>query len=242
VSAIQSQRVLAFPITICYSRRQQDEQEVWDMSRSLALPDDGETVTTVELFQLTNDLIDRVLFLLRRGKDADIVFVPDDPLADDPGAALDQEAHAGWTLGHIVAHLTASAEESAALGAELARGVPYHGRSRQEVPWQAMTTAAHCRARLRECRRICLASLAMWPDQPDLANTYVPWEGSPPVNATARYLLGLRHAAGHLAQVREVLAQARADRKRRAWWRHARTRHARAARQPVTVTTSDPAS
>jgi hypothetical protein len=150
--------------------------------------------------------------------------------------------HVGWTLGHIVAHLTASAEESATLAAELARGVAYHGRSRREVPWQDIATLAHCRDRLQECRRLCLASLAMWPDRPDLANTYIPWEGSPPMNATARYLLGLRHATRHLEQVRDVVSQARTDRIRRTWWRRWRARPARDVPQPAMVTTNESVS
>jgi hypothetical protein len=40
-----------------------------------------------------------------------------------------------WTLGHVIVHITASAEESAFLAAELARGVHRRtGRSRFEVP------------------------------------------------------------------------------------------------------------
>ena len=53
------------------------------------------------------------------------------------------------------------------------------------------------------------------PDAPDLANTYVPWEGAPPFGATAQYLLGLRHAAAHIPQIADALAQARAERWRR---------------------------
>lgn len=185
------------------------------MSGSIAWPADGEATTTVQLYRLTDDIVDRMLRLLRRRRDVDVSFLPEDPLADDPGADEDGEVNAGWTLGHLVAHVTATAEESAALAAELARGVPSHGRSRREVPWREIATVAQCRARLEECRRLCLASLAMWPDWPDRDNTYVPWEGSPPMGATARYLLGLRHAIGHLEQMREVLAQARADRMRR---------------------------
>jgi hypothetical protein len=212
------------------------------MSRTIALPADDETVTTVELYRLTDDLVDQLLHLLRRSKDVDVAFAPDDPLANDPEAEQGHEVHVGWTLGHIVAHVTATAEESAALAAELARGVTYHGRSRREVPWQELTTVARCCARLQECRRLCLASLTMWPDLPDLANTYIPWEGSPPMNATSRYLLGLRHAARHLDQLRDVLAQARADRRRRTWWGRWRTRPARELQRPVTVPPNGSAS
>ena len=103
-------------------------------------------------------------------------------------------------------HVTASAEESGALAAELARGVEYHGRSRYEVPWRQMTRIAQCRARLEESRRMRLASLGMWPDEPDLKNTSRSHAGE--VNAVGRFVLGLKHDADHLAQIAEVVRQA----------------------------------
>lgn len=48
------------------------------------------------------------------------------------------DVHLAWNLGHVIVHTMASAEESAALAAELARGVEYHGRSRYEVPWETV--------------------------------------------------------------------------------------------------------
>ncbi len=62
---------------------------------------------------------------------------------------------------------------------------------------------------------MCLAAFGMWPEAPDLANTYEPWEGAPPHGPTARYVLGLRHAAAHIQQIEDALAQARTDRWRR---------------------------
>jgi hypothetical protein len=102
-----------------------------------------------------------------------------------------------WTLGHLIVHVTASAEEAAAIAAELARGVPHRGgRSRSEVHWTTVTTVEQCRQRLEESRRMRLASLGMWPDQPDLSNTYLPpREGAEPVNAVIRFVNGLRHDA-----------------------------------------------
>ncbi len=72
--------------------------------------------------------------MLRRCVDADVTFVPSDPMAHDAAAASDDESEIAWTLGHIIVHMTASSEESAALAAELARGVAYHGRSRTRRP------------------------------------------------------------------------------------------------------------
>ena len=185
------------------------------MSFTLPAAAELNAVTRDDLRRLTIELSDRVRLLLRGCKDADVTFVPQDPLADDPAAEPGHEVNVAWTLGHIIVHLTATAEESAALAAEMARGVPHHGRSRREVPWEEVTTVAQCRTRLEESRRICLASLGMWPDSPDLANTYVPWEDAAPMGANSRFLLGLQHAADHLAQLRDVVGQARADRWRR---------------------------
>lgn len=179
---------------------------------SFQLPDGADAVTLDDLWRLTNALIDQVEKMLRRCKDADVIFVPVDPLADDPGAAESGEAAMPWTLGHIVVHMTASSEESAALAAELARGVAYHGRSRNETPWTTMTTIAQCRARLEESRRMRLASLNMWPDDPHLANTYTPREGAHPIAPVARFLSGLRHDDSHLSHLGDVIGQGRVAR------------------------------
>jgi hypothetical protein len=201
----------------------------------IALPEPADVHAIAALRRPTILMFQRSAALLRAARDADITFVPDDPLADDPYAEPGHEQSVGWTLGHIIAHLTATLEEHAAVAAELARGVAYHGRSRTEVPWQDVGSVAACRVRLAESRRICLASFGMWPEAPDLANTYVPWEGAPPYGATASYLLGLRHAVAHLPQIADVLAQARADRWRRTrrgrlrLWLRRRARARRAA-------------
>ena len=181
---------------------------------SIKLPTETVGVTREELRRLTYKLTDEVERVIRRAKDADVTFQPVDPAANDPGALLDEEVHIGWTLGHLVAHTTATAEELAVVGAELARGVSYHGRSRFEVPWQSFTSRADCIARLRESRRIRTASLDLWPEVPHLENTTVLFPSLPPLGPADCFLLGLRHEAGHLDQIRDVLAQARAYRRR----------------------------
>jgi hypothetical protein len=190
----------------------------------VTLPADTDPVTMDDLRRLTNAVFDSARRLLRRCTDFDVTFVPLDPLADDPYAEAEHEVNVGWTLSHIIAHVTAGAEESAALAAELARGVAYHGRSRNEMPWESIKTVRQCKACVDESRRICLASLGMWPTQPDLANTYIPWEDAAPMGATARYLLGMRHGVAHLVQMRDAVAQARVERRRRSWWGRLRTR------------------
>jgi len=144
---------------------------------------------------------------IRGVQDADVTFVPLDPLANDEFAADSSEVGLAWTLGHVVVHLTASAEESAFLAAELARGVPGHGRSRYETPWESVTTIEQCRVRLRESQRMVLASLDSWPDEPHLELVYVPTNGTPR-NAIARYLGGVMHADSHLDQLTEIARQA----------------------------------
>jgi hypothetical protein len=167
-------------------------------------------LTPDHLRDLTNEMIDRVLSQIADCTDADVTFVPDDPEANDTFAATESEIRMPWTLGHVIVHITASSEESAALAAELARGVPYRGgRSRSEVLWTTVTTLAQCRHRLEESRRMRLASLDMWPDQPDLKNSYQPSPDVEPRNAIMRFVLGLQHDDSHLGQITEIVRQAK---------------------------------
>jgi hypothetical protein len=166
-----------------------------------------------DLRRLTNEMLDTMLSMIAECTDADVTFVPDDPDAYDSAAATEAELHMPWTLGHLIVHCTASSEEAAAIAVELARGVPHRGgRSRSEVHWTTITTVAQCRYRLEESRRMRLASLDMWPDQPRLENTYLPREGAEPTNAVMRFVNGLRHDDSHLEQIAKVVAQARAAR------------------------------
>jgi hypothetical protein len=170
-------------------------------------------LTQDDLRRLTNEMVDTMLALIADCVDADVTFVPDDPEANDTFAANADETQLPWTLGHVVVHTTASAEESAALAAELARGVKYHGRSRSEVPWQTVTTIEQCRRRLEESRRMRLASLDLWPDPSHLDNTYRYREGEEPINALNRFIRGLSHDDSHLEQIRKIVRQAKAARK-----------------------------
>lgn len=165
-------------------------------------------LTVADLCTLTNEMIDKMQALIADCCDADVIFQPVDPQADDPYAATSAEINIAWTLGHVIVHTTASAEESAFLAAEMARGVPNHGRSRYETPWESVTTIAQCRRRLEESRRMRLASLQIWPDQPHLDLTYTPWPGAGEINCVARFVLGLRHDDDHLGQIAEIVRQA----------------------------------
>ena len=162
-----------------------------------------------DLVKLTNEMVDTILKLIYRCLDADVVFVPDDPDAYDPFAEDEEDIDLAWTLSHVIVHINASMEESAALAAELARGVEFHGRSRYEVPWQSVTTIKECRERIEECRRICLASLDMWPTSAHLDNTYQSHREGPRINAVGRYVYGLMHTDSHLGQIEDIVHQAK---------------------------------
>jgi hypothetical protein len=164
-------------------------------------------LTREDLGRLTGEMVDAVLALIADCTDADVIVQPMDPQASDPWAASAAEASIAWTLGHVMVHITASAEESATLAAELARGVKYHGRSRYEVPWEQMRTIAGCRQRLQESRRMQLASLEMWPDPPHLDNRYKAF-GRVIINPIERFAWGLYHEDDHLGQIADIVRQA----------------------------------
>ena len=164
-----------------------------------------------DLRRLTNEMVDTILDLISDAVDADDVFEPEDPGAYDKYAKDEAEVHMTWTLGHVIVHTTASSEEAAAVAAELARGVRFHGRSRSEVPWQSVRTIKQCRQRLEESRRMRLASLDMWPDEPYLENTYK-YFGLEHINAVTRFVFGLKHADDHLGQISDIMRQAKVAR------------------------------
>lgn len=169
-------------------------------------------LTVTDLVAETEHSIGEIETIIEDATDADVVFVPEDPEALDVAAGDAADRNLAWTLGHLIVHVTASAEESAALACELARGVTFHGRSRWEVPWQAVQTIRQCRQRLAESRRIRLASLRMWPDAPP---SNLDADPAVPTWATARerFARGLAHEVGHHDQIRNVLSQAKAARR-----------------------------
>ena len=170
-------------------------------------------LTREDFASLTEEMCDLQLEAIRDAVDADVDLVPDDPDAKDTFAARPEDVGLSWTLGHVVVHTTASSEESAALALTLARGLPVDGRSRYEVSWEGVRTAAFIRGRIEESRRMRIAMLAAWPDQPHLDNFYSPYEGRPPMNALGRFLSGLSHDASHLEQMRKIMVEARGRRR-----------------------------
>jgi hypothetical protein len=172
----------------------------------------AEGLTLHDLRALTNEMIDAQLNLIADCTDADVTLVPIDPKAKDDAAAKPEDVNIAWTLGHVIVHTTASSEEYAFLATEMARGVPNHGRSRYETPWETIHTLTQCRARLEESRRIRTALLNVWPDAPHTEVTHEPWPGAGPRHCFAQFIGGLSHEDSHLGQIAEVVRQAKAAR------------------------------
>lgn len=179
---------------------------------SLQLTDIADGQRKDDLRQLVNDMIDAQLAMIADCVDADVAFTPIDEAADDPHAVSEAEVGMAWTLGHVIVHGCASSEEATFLAAELARGVENHGRSRYEPHWSTIKTIRQCREALEESRRMRLATLEVWPRQPDLDNRHEAWPGGPVANATERYVAGHIHEYSHFGQIGDIVRQAKAAR------------------------------
>lgn len=168
-------------------------------------------LTPLDLHHQTDEMIDRMRAIIFDAADADVIFVPSDPQAHD-SFGKSEEAEMAWTLGHVIVHATASAEESAALSTIMARGLVPEGRSRYETDWRTVHTVAQLRARLEESRRMRHAFLTAWPTAPHLEVIYQPYTSMAPINAIGRFIFGLAHDFDHLDQLREIMRQARVAR------------------------------
>ncbi|MDJ0755637.1 MAG: DinB family protein [Ardenticatenaceae bacterium] len=183
------------------------------IAKEIKLSELAEGCTLDDLRTATEESVDYLLRSITDLTDEQITFDPVDEGADDPYAEKSEERHIGWSVAHLIAHVTASSEEGAAFSSLLARGVPASERPRYETPWRDITTKEQCVQRLEESRRMRLAYLDTWPDQPFLD---VYREMSPrfeeivgKMNATGSFLLGLSHEVGHYEQIEEVIAQAK---------------------------------
>lgn len=186
-----------------FTRLNNKEVTIYEFSKPFTLDD---------LRAATHASIDRMVALLKDTDDEQITFIPYDPDADDPFAPAD-ERYQGWNLAHLVLHVTASAEEGAAFGSLLARGVvlPQGVRLRQEPDWHLVKTKAEVMHRLEESRRIRLSYLNTWPDHPhlDTFREFSPESHSyRQLNAVASVVGGLRHENNHFEQMRRTLEQA----------------------------------
>ena len=183
--------------------------------RTIKLADLAQQTTKADLKAASDTSIDRMLALIAELDDTAIVFDPTDEGADDP-YAVEGEKEIGWSIAHLVAHVTASSEEGAAFSSLLARGVTaVEARPRYETAWRDITTKAQCIQRLEESRRIRNAYLDTWPDQPHLdvyrqgmSERFEAYTGK--LNATGNFLLGLWHETGHFEQFVAVVKQATA--------------------------------
>ncbi len=161
-------------------------------------------ITYRDLRPLTDDLFETIQNIIIQAKNTDITFVPRDPQSTEGGEQ-------GWTLGHVIAHLTATFEETAAAAAMQARGIHVEGRLRYETPWESIQTVQQVQNRLSESLRMCTAFLNAWPDTPhlDITITRIPQFG--PMNAVATHMLGIIHGQTHLDQLQEVMSQIREE-------------------------------
>jgi hypothetical protein len=167
-----------------------------------------------DLKAATNASIDRMLSVVNELNDTQLTFLPHDPGADDPHA-VEGEEHIGWSVAHLVVHVTASSEEGAAFSSWLARGIATarEPRPRYEANWHTVTTKAQCIQRLEESRRIRLAYLDTWPDVPhldvyrELSEKGLEYWGQ--LNAPAAFLNGLKHETGHYEQLLDAARQAK---------------------------------
>lgn len=167
----------------------------------------------------TDQFFATIQSLLEEATDAAVLLVPSDPHASEPDNAMEilatkegkwspaEEGKPGWMLSKVIAHVTAILEDGMACAAMLARGVRLEQRLMYEVPSEAMTTAEQVQARVHESRRICLALLDTWPDQPHLDTTVIRIPEIGPLNAIGIAMSGLFHGPMHLDQVREILRQ-----------------------------------
>lgn len=179
----------------------------------IKLADFAQQFSLADLRQATNESLDLMLAIIGSADDAQVTFFPDDPYADDPFAPP-EEQHQGWNLAHVVAHVTASAEEWAAYSAILARGIAYprEPRLRYEPDWHTLTTRAQVIHRIGESRRMRLAALDQWADPPhldvfrEMSDRFLERNG--PVNAKTAFLFGLKHEHAHHDQLRETARQA----------------------------------
>jgi len=182
-------------------------------NQQIKLYDFAQALTLDDLRAATNASLNAILAMLGNADDAQMIFIPDDPNADDEHAPP-EERYQGWSLAHLVVHVTATSEEAAAYSAVLARGIAYprEPRLRYETDWHTMKTRAQVLQRIEESRRIRLAALDMWPDVPHLdthrevSENYVAKLGFS--NAKSAFISGLKHEHAHHAQIQETAKQA----------------------------------
>lgn len=159
-------------------------------------------LTRDDLRTSTEEFFDTIDAILDGAGDNVITFVPVDPAKSD--------GEEGWSFNHVIAHLTATLEEAAAVASAMARGVTLESRLRYEVPIESLQTVQQVKGRLAESRRMCRGFFDTWPDQPHLDIQVTRFPALGPMNAIGIYALGFGHGQSHLEQLREIVRQAQA--------------------------------
>lgn len=173
-------------------------------SGEIAMEDAIRGVSRPDVEALITEIYDEIDAAVTGIVDVDVSLVPHDPKAND------SDNQQGWSLSHIVCHVTAGLEESAAMASALARGADAEGRPRVEVDWQTIRSVTALQHRLAESRRITLAFFDTWPDTPHLDKTQMLIPALGPLNPIGILVLGSLHAAGHIEQIANVVRQAHA--------------------------------
>src|SRR5579885_3449993 len=166
------------------------------------LAEETKGLTLADLQAETKELFDGLQSQIANATNQAVVFVPHD-------AAATSGDERGWPVTHIVTHLTAVVEECCAVAAQLARSVELDGQVRlgHETPWESLQTVEQVRARLAESRRIALAFLDAWPDEPNLQATITRFPAFGPMNAISLCVLGIGHGLLHQQQIADTLSQ-----------------------------------
>src|SRR5262249_37278463 len=136
-------------------------------SGTMTYADLARPLTYHDLHELTDEMVDRMLWIVRDATDADVVFVPIDPNASDT-FATEGEENIAWTLGHVIAHAIAAAraKEPPALPPPLAPDLTPEVPRPCEPPGRVATPLPRFPTRLYESRRMRHAFLNAWPDPP----------------------------------------------------------------------------
>src|SRR5258708_37933433 len=99
-----------------------------------------------DLREALNSYVDFTIQIINSVSDEQATYIPPDPDANDPYATSEVEHHVGWSLVHLVMHVTASAEEAAAFSSILARGIAIGGRLRNEQDWRQVAASLEAAA------------------------------------------------------------------------------------------------
>src|SRR5258708_8940896 len=123
-----------------------NSQPVYNKEKTLG--DLASQYSNADLHAALNSYVDFTIQIINSVSDEQALYIPPDPDANDPYATTEAEHHVGWSLVHLVMHVTASAEEAAAFSSILARGIAIGGRLRSERDWRHGTTWSEAVPRL----------------------------------------------------------------------------------------------